>query len=111
MNKWDYITKIKELSTMYNDKINKNLQKLREFVKWAKSKRYPVHEDFFAFYPKLKETVKDVQYIEADELQNIIDLEIEKWSTMDVVRDLFVFQCFKFSCKLFNLLLEFRQSL
>lgn len=81
-------------STMYNDKINKNLQKLREFVKWAKSKRYPVHEDFFAFYPKLKETVKDVQYIEADELQNIIDLEIEKWSTMDVVRDLFVFQCF-----------------
>lgn len=86
---------LKHLSaTMYNDKINKNLQKLREFVLWAKSKKYPVHDDFFTFRPRLKEAKNDVQYLEVEELQTIINLDLELGSTMDVVRDLFVFQCF-----------------
>lgn len=86
---------LKHLSaTMYNDKINKNLQKLKEFVMWAKSKKYPVHEDFITFNPRLREAKNDVQYIKAEELQTIINLKLEKGSTMDGVRDLFVFQCF-----------------
>lgn len=86
---------LKHLSaTMYNDKINKNLQKLREFVMWAKSKKYPVHDDFLTFNPRLRETKKDVQYLEVEDLQTIINLDLPKGSTMDVVRDLFVFQCF-----------------
>lgn len=86
---------LKHLSaTMYNDKINKNLQKLREFVMWAKSKKYPVHDDFITFNPRLKEANNDVQFIEVEELQTIINLPLENNPTMDLVRDLFVFQCF-----------------
>lgn len=78
--------------TMYNDSIKKRLSHLKSFVKWAQYKKYGVNEEFFNFNPRLPESKTAVKYLELDELNRIIDLQLEP--SVEKVRDMFVFMCF-----------------
>lgn len=80
--------------TMYNDKISKVLSMLKEFLKYASQKNYPVNKEFFEYAPTLPQSQKAVRYLTVDELQRIINLPLDTGSTLDMTRDFFVFQCF-----------------
>ena len=80
--------------TMYNDKIDKVLSMLKEFLKYANQKNFPVNKEFFGFDPNLPKSQKAIRYLTVDELQCIINLPLEKGSALDMTRDFFVFQCY-----------------
>lgn len=80
--------------TKNNDTISKELSTLKQFLTWAKGKKYPVNDEFFAFKFTFSKKQTDVRFLEKEELQRIIDLEYEEGCAMDITRDLFVFQCF-----------------
>ena len=79
---------------MYNDKIAKVLSMLKEFLKYANQKNYPVNKEFFEYEPTLPQSRKAVRYLTTEELKTIISLELEQGGSMDMTRDFFVFQCF-----------------
>jgi integrase len=79
--------------TMYNDSIIKRLFYLKQFVHWAQGEGYPVHKDFFNYDIKLPKVKKDVRFIYPDELDRIMKLDLEEGSTIEQVRDSFVFAC------------------
>lgn len=79
--------------TMYNDKIGKVLSMLREFLKYAKQKNYPVNKEFFEFDPVLPQSKKAVRYLTVSELQTLINMKLDTGSALDMTRDFFVFQC------------------
>mgnify|MGYP003310103967 CR=1 FL=1 len=80
--------------TMLNDKMKKNLEKIREFLNWAKLKKYPVNEDFFLYKPKLPSTDKAVRYLTIDEVSSLISLDLSANRSLEETRDYFIFQCF-----------------
>ena len=80
--------------TMRNEKIVKVLSMLKEFLKYANQKNYPVNKEFFEYEPMLRKCERKVRYLTTDELKTIINLELEEGSSMDMTRDFFVFQCF-----------------
>lgn len=80
--------------TMLNDKMKKNLEKIREFLNWAKLKKYPVNDDFFLYKPKLPSTDKAVRYLTIDEVSTLISLDLSANKTLEETRDYFIFQCF-----------------
>lgn len=80
--------------TMYNDKIIKVLSMLKEFLKYANQKNYPVCKEFFEYEPRLATGEKAVRYLTPEELKTIINLDLENGSSMDMTRDFFIFQCF-----------------
>ena len=79
--------------TMYNDSIIKRLFYLKQFVHWAQGQGYPVHKDFFNYDIKLPKVKKDVRFIYPDELDRIMKLDLDEGSTIEQVRDCFVFAC------------------
>lgn len=80
--------------TMYNDALSKRLSYMKSFVKWCQSRKYAINEEFFSFNPKLPKAKKDVRYLELEELSRICDMELPADSSLDRVRDMFVFQCY-----------------
>jgi integrase len=85
---------VKKLSeSMYNDSIIKRLFYLKQFVKWAQGQGYPVHKDYYNYEIKLPKVKKDVRFIYPDELDRIMKLDLEVGSTIEQVRDCFVFAC------------------
>ena len=85
---------VKKLSeSMYNDSIIKRLFYLKQFVKWAQGQGYPVHKDYYNYEVKLPRAKKDVRFIYPDELDRIMKLDLEAGSTIEQVRDCFVFAC------------------
>ncbi len=80
--------------SMYNDALAKRLIYFGSFVKWAKAHNYPVNDEFFAFKPKLPKAKKEVRYLEIEELNRISTMKLPKDSSIDRVRDMFVFQCY-----------------
>ena len=44
--------------TLYNDKIAKVLSMLKEFLKYANQKNYPVNKEFFEYEPTLPQSRK-----------------------------------------------------
>lgn len=79
--------------TMLNEKIKKNLEKIREFLNWAKLKKYPVNDDFFLYKPKLSMSHKEVRYLTVEEISTLINLDLSKRLALEQTRDFFVFQC------------------
>lgn len=79
--------------TMYNDALEKTLFCFKRFVKWADSKHYPIHDEFFSFNPKLPMAKKDVRYLTPTDLDKIKELPFQEGSSLDITRDLFLFQC------------------
>lgn len=79
--------------TMYNDALEKTLFCFKRFVKWAKDKNYPIHDEFLSFNPKLPMAHKEVQYLTPEDLDKIAELSLEKGGALDMTRDFFLFQC------------------
>lgn len=79
--------------TMYNDSLEKTLFCFKRFVRWADSKHYPIHDEFFSFNPKLPMAKKDVRYLTSADLDKIKELPFQEGSSLDITRDLFLFQC------------------
>ena len=79
--------------SMYNDTILKNLSYLKQFVTWAQKRKYPIHEEYFTFEPKLQTAKKDIRYLTKDELNIIYGLDLSGNEPLERTRDFFVFQC------------------
>lgn len=80
--------------TMYNDALKKHLSYFGQFISWAKSKRYEIHEDYFQYKPVLKMAEKDVRCLELTELDTIYNLDLSGTEGLDRARDVFIFQCY-----------------
>ena len=80
--------------TMFNDALSKRLSYLKSFIKWAKGKKYVINEEYFSFIPKLLKAKKAVRYLELEELYKISEMDFPNDSTLDRVRDMFIFQCY-----------------
>lgn len=79
--------------SMLNEKIKKNLIKLREFLKWAKLKKYPVNDDFFLYKPKLPSSHKAIRFLTVEEVVFMLGLQVSHNRILEQTRDFFVFQC------------------
>lgn len=80
--------------TMYNDALIKRLTYFKQFVKWAHSKNYEVHEEFFTYNPVLPKSKKAVRYLELNELDTIYNLDLKGKEGLERARDIFIFQCY-----------------
>ena len=79
--------------SMYNDAINKRLTYLRCFTNWAEDHDYMVNKEYWRYNPRLREAVKEVRFLTIEEVDRLWNLEL-KTSSMDVTRDMFLFQCY-----------------
>lgn len=86
--------KLKLSETMFNEAINKRLSCFKQFVKWANGKGYKIHEEYFSYAPKLPKSKIAVKYLTKEEVEKVCNLELEPFSTIDIVRDAFIFQCY-----------------
>lgn len=79
--------------SMYNDAINKRLTYLRCFINWVEENGYSVNQEYRKYNPSLKESVKDVRFLTVEEVDRLWNMELET-SSMQVTRDMFLFQCY-----------------
>lgn len=79
---------------LFNDTLIKNLSYLKQFAKWALSKKCPVNDDVFSYNPKLPKSKKAVKYLTLGELETIYNLDLSQREGLDRTRDVFVFQCY-----------------
>lgn len=79
--------------TMYNDAINKRLTYLRCFANWAEDHDYMVCKEYWQYHPRLREAIKEVRFLTTEEVDRLWNLEL-KTSSMQVTRDMFIFQCY-----------------
>lgn len=86
--------KLKLSETMFNEALIKNLSCFKQFVNWANGKGYKVHEEFFSYAPKLPKSKIAVKYLTREEVEKVYNLELEPFTTIDIVRDAFIFQCY-----------------
>ena len=78
---------------MYNDAINKRLTYLRCFINWVEENGYSVNQEYRKYNPSLKESVKDVRFLTVEDVDRLWNMELET-SSMQVTRDMFLFQCY-----------------
>ena len=94
LNRKKMIEFIKHLSlSMYNDAINKRLTYLRCFANWAEDHDYTLNKEYWRYNPRLREAVKEVRFLTIEEVDRLWNLEL-KTSSMEVTRDMFLFQCY-----------------
>lgn len=94
LNRKKMIEFIKFLAmTMYNDAINKRLTYLRCFAYWAEDHGYEVNREYWRYNPRLREAVKEVRCLTIEEVDTLWNLEL-KTTSMQVTRDMFLFQCY-----------------
>ena len=94
LNRKKMIEFIKHLSlSMYNDAINKRLTYLRCFAYWAEDHGYEVNREYWRYNPRLREAIKEVRFLTTEEVDRLWNLEL-KTSSMQVTRDMFLFQCY-----------------
>ena len=79
--------------TMYNDAINKRLTYFRCFAYWVEDHGYEVNREYWRYNPRLREAVKEVRYLTIEEVDTLWNLEL-RTSSMQVTRDMFMFQCY-----------------
>ena len=79
--------------SMYNDAINKRLTYLRCFAYWVEDHGYEVNREYWRYNPRLREAVKEVRYLTIEEVDRLWNLEL-RTSSMQVTRDMFIFQCY-----------------
>ena len=80
--------------SLWNDALLKHLQYFKQFVTWASKRGHKVHEEYFAYDPKLPQSKKAVRYLTLDELDTIYNLTFEGREGLERARDIFVFQCY-----------------
>lgn len=94
LNRKKMIAFINHLSlSMYNDAINKRLSYLRCFACWAEDHDYTLSKEYWRYNPRLREAVKEVRYLTIEEVDTLWNLEL-RTSSMQVTRDMFIFQCY-----------------
>ncbi len=85
-------------SGLRNVTVQKDLDILRWFLRWAYKRGYNTNNAFESFRPKLKGTdgnSKEVIYLEWDELMTLYDFDFgERHTGLAAVRDVFCFCCF-----------------
>ena len=86
--------KVKLSQTMLNEAIIKRLSYFKQFITWANKKGYQIHEEFFSYAPKFPNSKNAVKYLTREEVEKVYNLELEPFSTIDIVRDAFIFQCY-----------------
>lgn len=80
---------------MKNSTINKQLGFLRWFLRWCYEKGYHQNHTFEYFKPKLKNAPKQVIFLTEKELEQLETLAIpQKYASLGVVRDIFLFCCY-----------------
>lgn len=80
---------------MKNSTINKQLGFLRWFLRWCYEKGYHHNHTFEYFKPKLKNAPKQVIFLTEKELEQLETLVIpQKYASLGVVRDVFLFCCY-----------------
>ena len=79
--------------TMYNDAINKRLTYFRCFAYWVEDHGYEVNREYWRYNPRLREAIKEVRFLTTEEVDRLWNLEL-KTSSMQVTRDMFLFQCY-----------------
>ena len=79
--------------TMYNDAINKRLTYLRCFAYWVENEGYTINREYWRYNPRLREAVKEVRFLTVEEVDRLWNMELET-SSMQVTRDMFLFQCY-----------------
>ena len=80
--------------TMWNDALMKHLQYFKQFVTWASKRGFKVHEEYFAYEPKLPKAKKEVRYLTLDELDTICGLTFPGREGLERSRDIFIFSCY-----------------
>ena len=94
LNRKKMIEFIKHLSlSMYNDAINKRLTYFRCFAYWAEDHGYTLNKEYWRYNPRLREAVKEVRCLTIEEVDTLWNLEL-RTSSMQVTRDMFMFQCY-----------------
>lgn len=84
---------------MKNSTINKQLGFLRWFLRWCYEKGYHHNHTFEYFKPKLKNAPKQVIFLTEKELEQLETLAIpQKYASLGVVRDVFLFCCYTGLC-------------
>ncbi|MDH6342938.1 integrase [Parabacteroides sp. PFB2-12] len=80
---------------MRNSTIEKQINLLKWFLRWAVSKGHCENTSFEAFKPKLKTTKKKIIFLTWKELTQLREYKIpEGKQYLERVRDVFLFQCF-----------------
>ena len=79
--------------TMYNDSIVKRLSYLKQYVLWAQSKGYLINKEYLTYSRKFPKAKKEVHYLTVEELTKVWKHEFKPGSTIEQVRDCFVFSC------------------
>ena len=91
LNFVEFLSKVKK---MKNTSIDKQLDFLRWFFRWALAKRFHDVNDFETFRPKLKKTQNRVVFLTRDELEKLKKyVAPEDRKNLERVRDVFLFQC------------------
>lgn len=84
-----------DITGLKNSTIEKKLENLRWFLKWATDHGYNTNLAFKTFHPTLKRTQKRIIFLTKDELQRVRDLELpEERLSLEPVRDVFLFTCY-----------------
>ena len=91
LNFVEFLSKVKK---MKNTSIDKQLDFLRWFFRWALAKRFHDVNDFETFRPRLKKTRNRVVFLTRDELEKLKKyVAPEDRKNLERVRDVFLFQC------------------
>ena len=91
LNFLEFLGKVKK---MKNTSIDKQLDFLRWFLRWALAKRFHDVNDFETFRPKLKKTQNRVVFLNKQELEKLKEyVAPEDRKNLERVRDVFLFQC------------------
>lgn len=91
-----FVNYMSSTAGLKNTTIAKNVSILRQFLAWSKQNGH-YNGDLYNFHPKIKGGQfegKEVVYLTIDELRRIEELEIEPFSTADIIRDMFVLCCY-----------------
>ena len=84
-----------DLVGIKNSTIEKKLDYLRWFLKWATEKGYNTNMAYKTFRPTLKKTQKKIVFLTKDEMKTILALELKgEHAYLETVRDIFIFCCF-----------------
>lgn len=84
-----------DVTGLKNSTIEKKLENLRWFLKWATDHGYNTNLAFKAFHPTLKRTQKRIIFLTKDELLRVRELELpEEKLSLEPVRDVFLFTCY-----------------
>lgn len=79
---------------LHNVTINKNLEMLRWFLRWAEGHGLTSGKDWQEFNPQLKCIPRKVVFLTRDELMRITNMDLSYAPELADARDLFCLQCF-----------------